>query len=54
MRPSETRVLRNMFIMFMLLVANYIGADAAASEKPTGKLSPPLEVTFKGFIPSYS
>lgn len=39
MRPSETRVLRNLFLMVMLLMLNYIGADAAASEKPAGKLS---------------
>lgn len=54
MRPSETRVLRNLFLMVMLLMANYMGADAAASEKPTGKLSLSLLTTLKVFGYSYS
>lgn len=34
---ENTRVLRNWFLVFILLMGNYFPVDAKADEKPAGK-----------------
>ena len=37
MRRSETRVLKNLLFLCMLMLSQYGGVDAKSNEKPAGK-----------------
>lgn len=36
MRKVHARVMRNLFLLTILVLANYVSVDAKATEKPTG------------------
>jgi hypothetical protein len=42
MRKAHTRVMRNLFLLTILVLANYVSVGVMADEKPAGMLEPQI------------